>query len=288
MSRDNLHELLPLYADGELDAARSASVEAELERSPELRAELERWKRLRACCHRVVCCGGAPAGMEQRIRGELAGRTRTIRIARYLFATACAAAVLIAAMLWNRTPDASPLPRVEASLVSADVLASIHDRCARQRPHRELPLASRCPIAATELCKTKLLADCKTACRLSLPVLRDAGYELDGICTCPHRKDLNVVHAFYRSGESGRVVSVFWIDRPIDVKDCCPGSGACDTGRSYGFARIRDINVLKWDEPEVCFAVASDLDNLALQDLADKVQVALGRVVSPPIASSGR
>jgi hypothetical protein len=69
------------------------------------------------------------------------------------------------------------------------------------------------------------------------------------------------------------------------MKGCCLQPGACDSKRTYAHARVRDVNILKWDEPDVCFAVVSDLDDIALHNLAEKVHLALRLNTNPPVAS---
>ncbi len=272
MTIDEAREILPVFADGELDAQRAAALETLLAQSPSLREELERWRQLRRCVGRVVESHPLPAGLEPAVRAQLAGaaharRPRTIRLFATL--TAAAAVAALAVTFWP-TPTQATTP-----LVSADDFANVYLRCGVATRHHgiDVPLAS--PRAA------RRALDDREPFPVLVPDLTSLGYKLDGVCGCFHAGKVHGIHVFYRhDGPTPTVISFFSVDQRVCLANSKAGPRCAQNNASYELAECRTIVVCKWDEQANSYAVCSEMPADQLRQLADDVQVALAR---PPM-----
>lgn len=304
MSRSSFQEMLPTYADGELDPAQAALVEEELRRDPALRDELVRWKKLRECCRRVACCGDVPGELESRLRSQLSINGRALRWRRYLStAGLAAAAVILAAVAIPRVSNpgggsaggASTASAIPVSLSSAEPFVKIYRGCAKNH-HDAMHLKSPCPVSATQVVRQALVEQ-NRSCKAFVPDLRSAGWQLDGICMCFPRidcpKGINVVHAFYRrvsdsADEPGEILSVFSCNRCVKVGGCGGAGSVCESKRSYEHGEFDGVSLVKWDESGTSFALCSELPVSALEGIAESVKVAARMDAAPPVASGQR
>lgn len=273
MNDDQLRELLPVYADGELDAALAVDLEARLAESGELREELSRWRLLRESAHRVVMSAATPTELESRVRslvGARAGTVHRLRVRMFGGVFAAAAAIVLAVVLWpSQTTSASP------RTITPDRFVEIYRHCALKHRHRgvEADYANLAAVRAT-------LAD-GDAFPTLLPDLSTEGFDLDGVCRCFGEEGVRVVHAFYRRpGETPEVISVFSVDQRFKLCNSrqCPCRGLEE--RRYVVATTDNVTVCKWDEPCGSFAVCGQMAPEQLQDLANRMQLA-ARGASP-------
>lgn len=277
MNDEQARQLLPVYADGELDAAESAELERQIADSDSLREELSRWRSLRESARRVVMSAETPEGLEARVRATIganrgAGRRLPVRVFSGVFAAA--AAVALAVVFWP-TQTTTAQPRT----IEAARFAEVYLRCAVDHRHRTIDadfhdLASvRRVLAQTD--KFPVL----------VPDLSDAGFELDGVCRCFHEEGVRVVHAYYRRGdESPEVVSVFSVDQKFAL--CKSERCACRSREhtDYEVATVRNVTVCKWDDKCASFAVCGQMRADQLQQLADTMQLVVLEAATPAIA----
>lgn len=267
------NELLARYADGEVSAAERATVEQRLAASPECADVVHRWRALRRCAGRVAAAGAAPAGLDARVRDSLRQDTgfSGTRVYRLTTAFAAAAALLLLAVFWNRG-SANPNVSRAGLLVAPERFVETYEECARKAQHEGVKLEGHCPIAAQALMRTM--------CRdymVAVPDLRDAGYELIGICHCLAQENVRATHAFYRNqANPDRVVSVFSVDRCLNLNQCRKQE-CCKTKRHYEMARVNDVSIMHWEELGGHFAVAGDMETPALAELAAAIQIAAAK-----------
>ncbi len=281
MNRHDIRTLLPLYADGRLDAERASLIEAELAQSPELRGDLAELQALRRCVQRVMWSENVPSGLLPRVQQRLAShragrRRRVLRIAGTITALAAVIALFLlwrpaAAFLPGVTPGASPAPALALVTVPAEEFARVFRTCAVGN-HRTIGFAwGEAP------CDVKAKLDRVRPFRVCLPDLIDSGYRLDGICDCLHAADtasMLCVHVYYRPTDGGEPISIFSLDRRIVLAGSTTDEHA-DRRRSYQCAHAGDVNVLKWDERDSSYVVCSRLPADQLHELAERVDVAL-------------
>jgi anti-sigma factor RsiW len=127
MTPDNARTLLHAYLDGELDAASTIELEAEIDRSPGLRQELARLSSLQTAL-RGATRFSAPAGLTERALGSVSTpREKTEGNVSPWWRNAAISASAIAAVLlvWNL---AGPLFHSQRRVSSIDEVVSAHVR----------------------------------------------------------------------------------------------------------------------------------------------------------------
>ena len=280
MSYQKSHDDLPLYADGELNPAQAAELEAALADSAELRAELDRWRDLRHCANRVLTSPAAPAHLRDTIHAALyAGRDsrRSFRVFK-LFGgfTAIAAAIAVVVFLWQpRSTSASP------RIVGAERFVAVYEKCAVKNRHCQIPVDTR-DIAQTH---AKLVGLQETP--VLLPDLASRGFELHGVCRCFGMSGVRVIHAHYgREGQNPAIVSFFSIDTPLRLKACGKAECCSQARDGYETADSGGVWVYKWQEANSCYAVCGGLEPSELQELADVVRVAHRMPVTGPLLAA--
>lgn len=220
MTPSDVRDLVPAYADGELDEARRTALEGHLAADPGLRAEVQRWQALRRCAQRGINAVAVPDGLAERVRARLraeaGGPRHRPRAYRLGLSGLAAAAVLVAGFtLWPRGAVARP--------VEARGFADIHRVCALLNHHDTLGVRGGQPPADFTpmdggVAVSRLRA--RGAITAAIPHLSRRGLQLVGACTCSPCPELRVVHAYFRS-EQGEMVSVFAADSPIAL--CAAG-----------------------------------------------------------------
>jgi anti-sigma factor RsiW len=281
MNRNEARDILPLYADGELDPGRATELEECLTESAELRRELERWRAVRRSTNRVVTGVTLPRGFEQRIRAELnrasaGSSSRRLRWASGI--TAIAAAIVFMVVAWWQAESPPPGPR----LLDGASFADVYRNCAVQQRHRGV---------AVDLADVRAAHDQLTgseAHEVLVPDLARLGFELDGVCRCLHVKGVRVVHVFYRrSDPDPAVVSFFTVDQKVRLKNCgckkrCKGGDG--VLREYEMVDCDGVRVWKWDDPERSFTVCSKMEPARLRELVDTMHVASVQAVPVALA----
>ncbi|RMF73389.1 MAG: hypothetical protein D6744_15695 [Planctomycetota bacterium] len=286
MDAKQIRELLPTYADGELDAERARHVEAALADSDELRAELERWRALRRCANRAIAGEPVPIDLIRRVRSAIRRRpSRTYRIAASFVAVAAALALVV--VYWPR-PDVSSTGAasggsavVAARPVSADRFVEIHDRCAITHKHDALTLAGKHARDADEKVTQAV------GFPVRVPDLRSAGFVLAGGCTCFRVRDTRAAHLFYRAkSDPEQMLSYFVVDHPLTLENCTHCRSRCGT-RHYEQVSVGDEVVLHWSERSHSFAIVGEMDVDRLDAIAGQVRTTLLLLDSPAVALVG-
>ncbi|MEW6198724.1 MAG: zf-HC2 domain-containing protein [Planctomycetota bacterium] len=220
MTPSEARDLIPAYADGELDAARRNALEGHLAADCDLRLEVQRWQGLRRCTQRGISTTTVPDGLAERVRARLraeAGRPRYHpRVYRLGLSGLAAAAALVAGVtLWPRGAVARP--------VEARGFADIHRVCALLNHHDTLGVRggqAQADFAPTDGGVAVARLRTRAAMTGAVPDLSRRGLQLAGACTCSPCPELRVVHAYFRS-EQGEIISVFAADGPIAL--CAAG-----------------------------------------------------------------
>lgn len=287
MDREEARELLPLITDGELDTARAAEVDALLEESPELRTELEQWAALRSCAHRGLCANSLPPELKNRVLASIstpaASRGRIFRLLPTL--VALAALVMLAVIFRDdllRSPTRnSTVAPAQAGVVSADDFAIIYRHCAIEHPHNMYAIGDNKLAAARES------IGCKLGFYPVVPDLTDAGFVVQGCCSCfpQHPNGLQVAHVFYRETGQGHVVSFFALSKLVRVKQCSNCAHHPGDTRPYETSPAGNVMVLKWDDGPYSYAVVGQLGVDELRQLANRIDVAAIRSSTPAVAS---
>ncbi len=271
MTTAEIRNKLADYAAGGLETAERAAIEAALAHDPALRAELQRWQALRAAIGRTLADGAVPAGLADRVRSRLRGRSaagsrrRRWVVGLSFSGMAAAAVVTLAFLVWPQTAGATS--------VEATRFASAFRRCALGQCHNTLAVKP-----GGEAGSAQLLRCASFECPLP-DLTHDGEYVLAGACQCPPDQRVKVVHAIYRSrSPGGDVVSVFAVDRPIALcargKQCahCP----CGSARRYREAVDGDVTILSWDEGGRTFVAAARMPRAELTHLLDGVKLTAG------------
>lgn len=288
MNPDSVRHLLAQYVDRELSPAETAQVEQALTQSDALRAEAERWRRLRLCVNRVVTTEPVPADVRSRLEQSLLAQrsrdrqSRGWRLGVALLASAAAIGLALTLRFQSArdVPDGSGGPLLASAFpVSADRFVAVYEHCAKQNNHTQLALEGPCPIAAQK----KISGTEKF--KAVVPDLRAQGFELQGICHCLS-PNLNAVHAHFREkGASGAALSVFSVDRCLQLEGCCRNPRGCGGTRIYELAESKGVRVLKWNDASGSFALCGEFEEGRLQQLAESVRIALDTAKAPPFAS---
>ncbi len=294
MNASDLRLFLAPYADGELDDARRAQVEAFLAENASAREEVQRWRNLRRCACRAWPVGAAPAGLRERVLQRLAHEGRGFHVPRrYLgFGTVLALAAVVAFLAliydWPGTETTGPVVSNGVALAAAD-FARVHQHCACGRSrHDGFSVTGKAPGEA----RAVLAAHYGPNFPLCLPDFSAQGYQLAGACGCPPRKGMQSLHVVYVRADSGTAA------RPEDVISffalpCRVGLSACDKRRAgckqravpheYSLARTPDnVNVVAWDESQGSVALVSAAGTDQLMSLADTAQFAVADAADAP------
>ena len=261
MKLSEARTLLPIYADGELDAPRAARLERALAQSVELRDELDRWRSLDNAVARAVTSAELPAGAARRLRATLQRHRRPerswARRAFPLFAALSGAAAVVALYFsFNPRPSEAPLA------LGADRFAKAFSMCGRMGHNtlladRLLPADAKVTLAA------------QRDYPLAIPDLHGEGYAFRGACECVGGPDLGAVHASYRSADARKqCLSVFSLDRRFAVIGATQARSGITIERNYNVASVDGVSIVSWHEAGGSFAMASDLPRVELERLA--------------------
>jgi len=266
MNSSEIHKHLAEYADGELDPAHRAEIEAHLAQDADSRAEVARWQALRQSTHRALVSEPVPRGLEDRIRANLRASRRVRGRRLYYFGLpglGVAAAVVLALFLWPRGGAA-------ATNVPVSGFASVYRHCALEHRHDTLN------VRGDAGCKTLSELQADTPLAAGLPDLPSHGYRLDGACWCgpPECKQCGarVLHAYFRrSDDPNDVVSAFVISCPIKLCSCngkpCPG---CRRGAAeFRDGTDGDVSLVCWTCQSVSYVLAGRMPQEKLARLAD-------------------
>lgn len=266
MTREETFELIARLADGELAPEAAAAVEAEMASEPALCEQFERWRAVRTVAHRVYAESQTPMALSVTIRDRIRGsaaRGRTIR----LFSAVAGVAAVVALFLLLRPSFVAPPTRT----ISATIFAESYLDCAKGKRHIGYPLERpNCPVTATHVMTSKVTY------KFVIPDLLDAGYDLDGVCTCLHNApELRAVHAHYRSLAGGKespqsFISLFSVDQRVHID-----GAAIDHGATHDYERASavGVNVVKWDEGATSFALCGEAPSQDLEFLADGIRL---------------
>lgn len=290
MNLADLRELLPLYADGELDAARRTQLESALANSPELRSELVLWQALRQSARRSLELTPVPGDLESMLREHLVSAKPVFRMQRVVRVGALLgmAAAVWAALLW--LPRVLPLSgasrdaRIDittAERVSPELFADAFRHCG-PTGHHTVGVTVSLPA-----CDVQAKLEETRAYSIAVPDLTAYGFRLQGICECmdPLRHPtLRVVHAHYRTGdEHPALLSLFSVSTHILLADCDSPAGARANLQATG---CRDVSVVKWDDRHNSFVACSNLALPQLEQIVNTLDVARLEAATPlPVAA---
>ncbi len=265
MNPSEMRKHLAEYADGELDPAQRAEIEAHLAQDPASRADVARWQALRQCAHRALVSEPVPRGLEDRVRANLQAsrRVRSRRLYRLgLPGLAVAAAVVLALFVW-------PGSEAAATNVQVSGFASVYRRCAVERRHDTLN------VRGDGGCKTLAELQAEAPLAAGLPDIPSHGYRLDGACWCgpPECKECGarVLHAYFRrSDDPNDVVSAFAVDCAITLCTCggtpCPG---CQRGTAeFRDGTDGDVSLVCWKRQKISYVLAGRMPREELTKLA--------------------
>jgi len=269
MTEEQAREILPIHADGELDARRASELDQALADSEELRDEFERWRALRRCAHRVVMSTSTPAGLKEAVLARISRKDHAVKfpLTGWFSGISAAAAALALVFFILQPKPASAIP-----MIAADRFVEIHRACALGGPHNTLGLNTQ----DIEQARVQLAGLVDS--RVLLPDLSANGFELKGACRCFHAKNLDAVHVYYdRQTPAPAMVSLFTVGCKVCVKQgrcerCVCASGRC---REYQVACANKTLVYKWDEGACSYAICGDLGTGELRALADALEFAL-------------
>ncbi|MBK9129273.1 MAG: hypothetical protein IPM13_15955 [Phycisphaerales bacterium] len=262
-----LRKHLTAYADGELPAELRPRIESLLAADAEAQAEVRWWQSLRRQARRVLDAEAVPPGLAAGILRQLrppvpAVRKWTLRLG---VPGVAAAAILLTVFFLVRPAETTPI--TPASLVA------IHDACAVHGRHDSLGVRK----AAGKGSCASVKSQAKFACRV--PDVSACGpYHLDGACDCAPKRDVRVVHAYFRSTTAPEVVvSAFAIDRSIrfcgsDGSKC--GSCRSSKRRQYDESTLQNVSLLCWKEGDRSYVLVARLPAQQLSALADGVTLA--------------
>lgn len=282
MTLNEARKLLPVYSDGELDAERSTALERFLSESPALRGELESWRSLRQALNRAISHEQASEALRRSITAAIADTRsdrihfRPLRWAGGLTAAAAAVAVIFF-LTQPRMVTAGPTE------VAADRFLEIHRNCAIIHRH------NGAGIDVSDLNKARTQLAGMSSVTVLIPDLQDQGFSLAGACRCFKCDDLKALHVFYRREQPApAVVSIFSIDRKVQVKNCRCERCVCAAGicREYETVQDNDLIVYKWDEANSSYAICGGLPADELRHLANVVTLAKFQTALDALASA--
>lgn len=281
MNLADLRELLPLYADGELDAARRARLEAALADSPDLRAELLRWRALRECARRSLAQVAVPDQLESLLREHLAASKpvfRTQKLLRVGGLVGIAAAVWLA-LLWlpgllplSGASRARAIDLTAAERVSPDAFADAYRKCSI-RGHHTVGVTVSLPE-----CDVQAKLQEARAFSVAVPDLTAYGFRLEGVCECLDAQRLpkiRTVHAHYRTGaERPELLSIFSLSTHVVLTAGEPASDPARAQQSMQVGRSGDVSVVVWDDRHNSFVACSRMDAAQLEAIVAHLDVA--------------
>lgn len=269
MNPAELRQRLLEYADGELNPAECAEVEAYLRDHPAERVAVERWRALRQCARRVLDTEAVPEGLADRVRARVTS-ARGRHSARWYrlgaSGLAAAAVLVLAVFMWPRG--------AQATSIQVSGFAAVHRRCALERRHDTFNVRTgEASGALRQLQAVEPLAR-------QLPNLTAAGYQLDSVCRCgpPECRGCGarVLHAcFRRSDDQDVVVSSFVVDRSVQL--CAADGSHCSKcqrgGRCFRCGTDGDITVVGWSDGRTSYLLAAHMPRHELIRLAEKLHV---------------
>jgi anti-sigma factor RsiW len=271
MNPSELRKHLAEYADGELDPAQRAELEAHLAQDPASQADVARWQALRQCAHRALAGETVPPGLDERLRARLraARHGHTRRLYRFgVPGLAAAAAIVLALFLWPKG--------AEATSVHASGFASVYRHCAVERRHDALQVRN-----ATG-CKTLAQLRAETPLAAGLPDLARHGYQLDGACWCAPPEctqcGMRVLHVYYRRADDPNdVVSAFAMGCRLKLCSCSgtPCAGCRRGAREFQDGTDGDVTLVSWTDRRVSYVLAGRLPREQLAQLAEGAHVTL-------------
>lgn len=276
MNPADLKAKLAAYADGELSPGERAVVEARFADEPALRAEVQRWQALRQATRRAVMQEPVPAGLAGRLRADLHAlrRVRRPRILRLgLSGLAAAAMLMFAVVLW-------PTQNAGASTLAASFLSERHlsNACGAavdtlgvrgDRPTAEYD--ARDDVTPNFDCVSQRASfPCKVPCLMKF------GYKLRGATEYRRDDGTCIIHAHYLCKQGGQVMSMFVINRPLNLQaeqsQCRP---CCQTEkRRYRVAQCEKTTMISWTEGQRTYVLCCGKANgEELAKLADQLTI---------------
>lgn len=279
-----VRKLLPVHADGGLDAVQAAEVDAHLVESAALRDELERWRALRRSVNRVLLSEPMPAALAARVQDALprAAASRRGRVIRLFGAvTGIAAIVALALIIRPGLFGSSGGTATQATLVAASNFVKIHRNCGLGK-HNPYPLGSDKLTGARTALAGAVDFD------PVVPDLRDAGFEIEGCCTCATDASVASAHVYYRSAANpGQIVSFFSLDRRVRLKggDQAQLSGVSGNNL-FETGIVSDVTIVKWCGAARSYAFASEMKLDQLRNLAEQVDLAARAAAAPAFAAA--
>ena len=279
MNPFEMRKHLAEYADGELDPAQRAEIDAHLAQDASGREDVARWQALRQCAQRALVSEPVPRGLEARIRTNLRASRRVRSRRLYYFGLpglAVAAAVVLALFVWPGSGQAAPNVPVSG-------FANVYRHCAVEHRHDGLT------VRRNTGCKTLAELQAETPLAAGLPDITSHGYRLDGACWCgpPECKKCGarVLHVYFRgSDDPNDVVSAFVVSCPIKLCNCggkpCPG---CQHGTSeFHDGTDGDVSLVSWTRQKVSYVLAGRMP----QEELTKLAVGTMTPASPRLAST--
>ncbi len=282
METNEVRGLLPLLADGELDAGQAVEVEAVLATRPDLQAELDRWRALRQAAHRGLTAETVPAALQARLAATVQRERNRSRILRLVGPLSAVAAVVVFALVLQQglfSTDRVGGGATFAGQLVADQFVRVHEHCAVSRKHDPFGVVGQADAAA-------LIADasdCKLNVPLTVPELR--GFAVRGCCGCLDRsKQIKAIHVYYEEDAPNQaVVSLFVTDGVVKIA-CDKARSDRVNGRSYQVIELHGTGLVKWDEKLRSYTMVARLNPQQLEQLANQIRVAGWLCSQPPMA----
>lgn len=253
---------LELFADAEAPAEALPALEAHLAKCPSCSEQVRRWRALRGAARRALSDSTLPPGLSARIAASIAGvRRDRLRLRMGVsLGLGVAAVLLLSVMMWEFSDSGGSarktLPPIVAAapvaIVNARDIAYVHRYCTIDHTHDGMHVCDR----PTDTVRTELCSQFKFP--VLVPNLSSAGYKLAGACRCFPRRDVNVVHAFYRDA-ANRSLSIFSIRGNVEIEEAKPLAGAvsCSGRRQYQEAVDNDLILIRWGGADASYAVCS-------------------------------
>jgi anti-sigma factor RsiW len=270
---------LGAYADGEIDPAGRAAVEAFLASNPEAAADVEDRRRLRRLVQRVNQETLVPETLRAEVtrliaRERNARRTRGLRL---FAASSFAAAALIMLAMTVGGPGIldkhfiAP-PPVAALPVATNSFLQRWATCSGPSAHDELAVAGKASAdVSAAIQKLKLFPREE----LNVPDLKSFGYELAGACQSNVVPGAQTLQLTFRHVETGRRLAMFISSRPIALQIGSAPVAELDLGgRMYAYADLRDgMSVVKWNERFCSIVLCGEAHSGELAQIAQKITV---------------
>lgn len=255
------NDLLAAYADGELVPDLVRQTEAQLRDDPAGREHVANHIALRKSLTRTLHASTIPAGLEQRIRAQIAGVRPTQPSVQLLRLSgpglAIAAALLLAFIFW-------PASNARSLGIDTAFFAQHHLVSAVSRHLDTLNVRDGVPWERFEPRPDAAQAIAQNASfPVRLPDLGFAGYGLYGAAEHRCTSGTCVLQAYFRCLQSGNYVSLFVVDGCARLGnrngDPCESCGCAQ--KQYIATRASALNLLAWEEDGrtfvLCCGVAS-------------------------------